>query len=231
MFANSNPFQGSKASASGSFGGGMPGFGGNLGGFLGGLFGDSGAPYDKAMDKYKDFFNQGKNTQMPFYNAGVGAIGNYQDWLKGMQDPSGFINGLMGKYQESPFAKNLQQQSMRAGTNAASMGGLPNGMGGAGAGSTPFAQQLQQNANNISSGDQNQWLQNVLGVNTQYGQGQGNLIGVGQNSANQMTDLMKFFGDLMGQGAYGREAGQQQDKWNMIGGGLGLLGNIFGFPT
>lgn len=193
-------------------------FGSGLGGFLGGLFGDSGKPYDAAMDQYQQWANKGQQTQQPYLDAGKGAIGDYQSWLKGQQDPSGFINNLMGQYQESPYAKYMQQQSMNAGQNAASASGLM--------GSTPLMQQLQQNAGNIASQDQNQWLQNVLGINTQYGQGQQNLMSGGQNSANSLTNMYNQMGQNMGQAAYGKEAGKKQDFWNTVGGGLGMIGSF-----
>lgn len=187
---------------------------GAFGSLFGGLFGDSGAPYDKAMDQYKQYGQMAANTQNPFLQAGQGAIPDYQNWLKKQQDPSGFINNMMGQYQESPYAKYMQQQSIRGGQNAASASGLM--------GSTPFAQQLQQNAGNIASGDMNQWLQNVLGVNTQYGQGQQNLMTGGQNAANSLTNMYGNMGNQMGEAAYGKQAGKDQDFWNMIGGGAQL---------
>lgn len=194
-------------------------FQGGMGGFLGGLFGDSGAPYDKAMQQYQQWGNKAAGTQQPYLNAGEGAIGDYQKWLKGQQDPSGFVNNLMGQYQESPYAHYLQQQSMRAGQNAASASGLM--------GSTPMMQQLQQNSGNIANQDQNQWLQNVLGINTQYGQGQQNLMQGGQTAANSLTNLYNKMGQQMGEAAYGKESGKNQDFWNTIGGGLGMIGSFF----
>ena len=204
--------------------GGMGAMGASgLAGLLGGMFGNSGAPYDDAMKQYQHWANRAQGAQNPFLNAGTGAIGNYQHWLQGMQDPSKFMNNMMGQYQESPWAHNLQQQAMRAGTNAASMGGLPNGMGGAGFGSTPFQMQAQQNASNISSQDMNNWLQNVLGINTQYGQGQAGMMGMGQNAANALTGMYGQMGQQMGDAAYGRRAGQNQDFMNILGGGLQML--------
>lgn len=194
-------------------------FGSGLGGFLGGMFGNSDKPYDAAMDQYQEWANKGQNVQQPYLNAGQGAIGDYQDWLKGQKDPSGYINKMMGQYQESPYAHFLQQQSLRGGQNAASADGTM--------GSTPMNQQMQQNAGQIASGDMNQWLQHVLGINTQYGQGQQNLMQGGQQSANSLTNMYNNVGNEMGQAAYGKEAGKQQDKWNMIGGGLGMLGGLF----
>ncbi len=191
------------------------GFKSGLSQFLGGLFGDSGAPYDKAMGEWQKYLGQGKDLMNPFYQAGTGAIPQYQEWLQGMKDPSAFINKIMGQYQESPFAKYQQQQSMRAGQNAGSASGLT--------GSTPMMQQMQQNASNISGQDMNTWLQNVLGVNTQYGAGQGNLMSGGQNAMNTFMQMLSEYGSLMGGGAFGKEQGRQQDRQNMIGGFLNMF--------
>lgn len=181
-----------------------------MGMFLGGLFGDSGAPYDRARQQYEKYGQKAIGAQQPFYQAGVNSIPQYQNWLNRMENPTDFINNMMGQYQESPYAKYLQQQSMRAGENSASASGL--------LGSTPFAQQMQQNSANIASGDMNQWLQNVLGVNTQYGQGVGNMMNMGQGSANSLSNIYGNMGNQMGATAYGEKAGQLQDRSNMIGG-------------
>ena len=193
-------------------------FGSGLGGILGGLFGDSGKPYDKAMEQYQQYANMSQQAQQPYQQAGQGAIGDYQKWLQGQQDPSGFINNLMGQYQQSPYNTYLQQQAQNAGINAASASGLT--------GSTPFLQQQQQNAANIGQQGMNDWLQQVLGINTQYGQGQQNLMTGGQNAANSLTNMYNQMGQQMGQAAYGKEAGKKQDFWNTIGGGLGILGSF-----
>lgn len=195
-------------------------FGSGLGGFLGGLFGDSGAPYDKGMQQFTQFGNRAQQAQNPFMQAGTGAIPQFQQWLSGMQNPSGFINNLMGKYQESPWAKFQQQQAMRGAQNMGSASGLT--------GSTPLGQFMQQNARDISSQDMNQWLQNALGVNTQYGQGLGGLIQGGQGSANALTNLFSHMGDIMGNAAYGKEREGQQDWWNMLGGLGQMAGPLLG---
>jgi hypothetical protein len=189
-----------------------------FGGLFGGLFGDSGAPYQDYADQYKRYLNKATGVQNPFYNAGVGALGGYQDWLSGMKDPTAFINRLMGSYQESPFARNQQTQALRAAQNMGSASGLT--------GSTPLQLQAQQNASNISAQDMNSWLQNVLGINTMYGSGLGNLIGRGQGSADVMSNLFGRGGEALGEAAYGRRAGQNQDFWNMIG-GAGSLASMF----
>lgn len=194
-------------------------FGSGLGSFLGGIFGNSGKPYDKAMDQYREYANKSQGLQQPYIDAGQSGLGNYQEWLQGQKDPTQFVNKLMGDYKESPYSQYLQQQSLRAGQNAASASGL--------SGSTPLMEQLQQNAGNIASQDQNQWLQHVLGINTQYGQGQNNLINSGQNSANKLTDTYNNLGKEMGEAAWGKERGKQKDWWNTIGGAIGTIGSFF----
>jgi hypothetical protein len=186
------------------------GFVSGLGGLFGGLFGDSGSPYEK----YMEWMKHAQQGQQPYAQAGQGAIGDYQKWLQAQKDPSKFINDQMKNYKTSDYAQNLQQQSMNAGQNAASASGLM--------GSTPLMQQMQNNAGQITSADQNQWLQNVLGINSQYGQGQQNLMTGGQNAQNSLSNIY----NQMGQGAFGQQAGQNQDFWNTIG-GIGQMGLSF----
>lgn len=189
-----------------------------LGGFLGGLFGHSNAPYDAAMQQYQQYANQAQGAQQPYLNAGNQAIGSYQDWLNSQKNPSQYINSLMSDYQQSPYNTYLQQQSQNAANNAASASGLM--------GSTPYLLQSQQNAANIGQQGLNDWLRNVLGINTQYGQGQQNLMMGGQQSANELTNMYNQLGQEMGQAAYGSSAGKQHDLWNTIGGGLSILGSF-----
>lgn len=191
-----------------------------LGGLLGGMFGDQGSPYGAAMGPYQQYNQQAANGQNPFLQAGQGAVGNYQNWLQGMQNPSQFINGLMGQYQQSPWAKYQQQAATRGANNLGSASGLT--------GSTPLQLQAQQNAGNISSQDQQNWLQNVLGINNQYGMGQQNLMNSGQNAANALTGLYGNEAQGMGNLAYGQQQGNNQDFMNELGGGLQLAGSFFG---
>ena len=198
--------------------GGVGDIGSHASQFLGGLFGNSDAPYEDAMKQYREWAAKGEAAQNPFLNMGKNAIPQFQDWLSGMKDPSGFINKLMGNYQESPYARFQQEQAMRAAQNQGSASGLT--------GSTPLTQFAQQNARNISSQDMNQWLQNVLGVNTQYGGGLQNQITGGQNAANALTNMFNDMGSRMGEAAYGREAGKNQDRANTWGGLFNLAGDV-----
>jgi hypothetical protein len=218
-----NSWQNAGASATGDSGfGGINwgGMAGPIGGILGGLFGNAGQPYQDAMNQYGQFAGQSVGAQQPYYQAGVNGLGQYQNWLNSQKDPSAYINGLMGQYQESPYAKYLTDQAQKAGMNSASASGLT--------GSTPFAQQMAQTANGISSGDLNNWLSQVLGINKQYGQGVANQVGWGQNAANQISSTYNQEGQDMAQAAKDQASAQNNQNSGFWGGILGIGGDILG---
>lgn len=200
------------------------GFGGGGGGleqFLSGMFSRSDKPYKEAGKTLEDYLRQGREAQNPFLEAGKGAIPQFQEWLNGMKDPSGFINNLMGKYSESPWAKYQQEQALRASGNM----GSASGMGG----STPMAQFNQQNARDISSQDMDKWLQNVLGINTQYGAGQNSLIQGGQHAADSIGSLLNSFGTNIAKARFGEESEKNQNRNNIWGGAYNMFKRgIFG---
>jgi hypothetical protein len=180
-------------------------------GLLQGLFNNNKNPYSEGFNATKPYFNSAVGYQNPFVQQGQEANTKYNSWLDSMQDPSKFINNLMGGYQESPWAKVLQQNANRAGTNEASASGLT--------GSTPFAQQLQQNATQISSADMQNWLSNVLGINTQYGAGENSQVERGQHASDILSQLFSNQGDLAGgSAAAGANWNNQQENgiWSNI---------------
>jgi hypothetical protein len=196
------------------------GGGGGLGQFFSGLFGNSGAPYQAGMNQLQQYLQQMQNMQNPWIQNGQQAMGNYNNMLGNMSNPSQFINNLMQNYQQSPNATFQMAQGQRAANNAASASGQ--------LGSTPFAQQSQQMAQGISSQDMNQWLQNALGVNNQALQGYGNEMQMGQNATNNLMNEVGQYGQSMAQGAYGQQAGQNQDQNNIIGGLLSMFQGALG---
>lgn len=214
-FGGSRNYNGANAGGN-SFGSG--GFGNEMGNgfaqFFGGLTGDSGAPYEAGREAYQPYLDKAAGAQQPYMQAGQGALGNYQGWLQGQHDPSGFINHLMSQYQESPWAKYQQQQGIRAVQNAGSNDGTQ--------GSTAQQLQLQQNAQGISSQDMQNWLGNVLGINSNYGAGQQSLIQGGQNAANSLSNIYNTGGENLAGLGIRQRAGEQQDTSNVFG-GLGYM--------
>ncbi len=195
-------------------------FGMGMGSLLGGLFGNPSGAYSDAMKQYQKYMQQATGAQNPFYQAGTSAIPQYQDWLKKMSDPTAFINNTMNQYQQSPYAKYEQQQAMRSANNIGSASGMT--------GSTPLMQQAQQNATNISGQDMNSWLQNVLGVNEQYGKGEAGMMGMGQHAADMLSQLFQGQGQNMAAGAFGRDTSNQNSWLNSLLGGAGMFGSFYG---
>lgn len=189
---------------------------GSIGNILGGLFGDAGQPYHDASKELSRYLPQAQSYNMPFLEMGKNAMAPFSSWLQGMQNPSGYINQLMGGYHESPYAHYQQQQGMRAAQNAGSASGLT--------GSTPLMQFAQQNAQDISSKDMNSWLERVLGINSLYGSGLNSMISGGRESANSLQKLMGDYMNAQAGLAYGQGAAQQGQFGGLIGGLSGLFG-------
>lgn len=178
-------------------------------GLIPGIFGGSGDPYRDAGKQFQKYTQQGINTQNPFYQQGVNALPQYSDWLSKQQDPAKFMNDLQGQYKQSGYYDFLNQQGQNNITNQASAQGL--------IGSTPYQQAGTQFAQMNAQTGMNDWLKNVLGVNTQYGQGLETEIGTGQHSADQISQLLEKLGMNMGASKYGQRAGQQADANNIWG--------------
>lgn len=192
----------------------------SLAAFLGGIFGHSGRPYQKAMDEYRNWNNRAIGEQNPWRDNGIDAMNRYKSWMDNMKDPTEFMNKLISQYRSSPETDFLQRQAQNAGINSGSASGL--------SGSSPLMQQMQENAGNIANQGLNSWLQNIFSVNNQYGSGLDNLMNRGQHASDMSSNLYDQMGQRMGEGAYGKQAGRNQDISNMIGGGLDFLSGGFG---
>jgi hypothetical protein len=197
--------------------GGMPSWIGDL---FAGIFGNSGSPYSAAGNAYNKYAQMGANAIDPYNQMGQSAMTNYANWAKGMSNPAAFENSLMSQYQESPQAKFMQQQALRSAQNAGSAAGT--------VGSTPYALQNEQNAANISQQDMGNWLNNALGINTQYGAAQNNMMNTGEQGANSLLNLYGNEADAQANAAYGQQAGKNQDSGNFISGLLGAAGSFLG---
>lgn len=187
-----------------------------LGGLFGGLFGHPERGYDKAMQQYQKYLQQGSQGFNPFIQAGQGAINPFMQSLNKMQDPTKYMEGIMGSYKQSPFAKQQTEEAMRAAQNQASASGL--------LGSTPLMQESQKMAADISNKDMQQYFQNAMGVQGGYLQGLQGLMGQGLQGQGAYAQMYGNAAPWMGEQAYNKQRAQDQ-KWPNIFGGLG---NIFG---
>jgi hypothetical protein len=179
-------------------------------------------------------FSNPAKSAMPYLNQIPGMVGQYfnpyiqaglvsmpqfqQQAYSAATDPGALLNQIAGGYQKSPgfdFAKN---QAMDAMTRSAAAGGM--------AGSMQNQQQNAQLATQLANQDFNNYMKNALGV---YGTGFGGLEDImkgGQTASQNAAGLLGS--NLMNQGnlAYSGQANQNQMWGNLLGGGMGMLGNL-----
>lgn len=197
-------------------GGGQGSGGSGFATLLNNMFNDRRKPFAEAERAYGPNMDRAAQAYNPFYQAGTQAMGNYQQGLDKMKDPTAYLNNLMGNYKESDYAKYLQDQTSKAGMNAASASGLID--------STPFAQQMQQNAAGIASQDMDKWLRNALGINKDYLTGQSDIYGKGLTAAQGMSNVFGQRAQDEAGLAYGKEAAGQAGSGGIIGGLLKMFG-------
>jgi hypothetical protein len=186
------------------------GFGGDIGSIFQGIFGNSGKPYDKESEAYDRYNQQGINYLNPYNQAGQRGMGSYEEMLAKMKDPQAFVNNILKGYTQSPWAATQNKYGQEAIQNAASASGL--------IGSSPLVKAGADYANELTSKDMQQYLSNVLGVNTSALSGYSDLSHIGLGAASQMAQMMQQAAEAQAQNAYGSQAGRNYDRNSMWGG-------------
>lgn len=154
----------------------------------------------------------------------------YEKAIASGADPAALYKQMMSTYSQSPLAKTQTE----AGMNAIRSAEAGSGMHGSGA----EMEELQKNAQNISSADQQDYLNKLLGIRSDY---LGQLGGLGAREAAQQYGARGQVGnwrygtggnlasDLQSQGAArANEDMARAQGWNRIfGGGVDFLRNLF----
>jgi len=195
----------------------LKGAGGGIASILSGLFGNSGAGYQEAMDAYNKYIKQGEGQFNPYTQAGQRATSNLEAQLALMKDPQAFVNNILKGYSMSPEAQKEQQYGQQGIQNAASASGL--------LGSSPLFASAADYAKQFSTNDMQRYLQNVLGVNTEYLGGQNQLSNRGLQAASALADLLRQQAEANAMGEYGKASGHQSDINKIFSG----IGSLFGF--
>lgn len=159
----------------------------------------------------------GQNYQgalAPWINSGSNNYNQYQQAVGQMQNPASFYQSMMSGYQETPQAQQQIQQGIKD-ANAAT---AASGMQGSGAEQTALQKQGQQ----IVSADQQNYLNNMMGIWGKYLGGMGGLQGedlsAGENSADMQEKLAAAQAQLQGKA----DEAQQGGKNSALGTGVGL---------
>ena len=169
---------------------------------------------------------EGMQRYQPYYDAGTAALPQYQSAIDEMKDPQAYYNKMLSGYQESPQAK----QQIDAATQAAQAAAAAGGMGGSSSSMHQAAQIAQQGIGQ----DQQQYLQNVMGIHGQYLGGLGGLEQQGLGTAGQMNQLGSNYAQMlghtyddMGRAQYGQDVAGA-GAWNrLLGRGASALSHLF----
>lgn len=187
-------------------------------GFFSNLFNDifdggSNAP-EAAMPYYKKIPGEINRDIGPWINRGNQAYGQYSNKLNQLlNDPTGFINNIMGQYHSSPMYHDQMQAATTAANNAAAAGGT--------LGTGAEQSQLMSKANQLTDQDQQQYLQNVMSAFMPGLQGMGSLTNLGaQMSDQKLKDMIQNYQDEAG-----LQYQQQEDEDRGAG---GLFSSIMG---
>lgn len=191
-------------------------------------YGDMQGQIQNGINSINQNYGQGRDALNPYQQAGTNALGNYQNWAQNMQNPTDYYNNIMKNYNMSPAAQMNAQYGQKAMNQAAAAGGM--------VGSPSQQEQIGRFMNNLVNTDQQQYFNNINGINNQYGAAQGNLMGQGYGAANGINNSYMGQGNAlaglynnMGQAQLQQQMAQANGINNMIGMGVnGFLGSGMG---
>ncbi|MES2218971.1 MAG: hypothetical protein V4501_11235 [Pseudomonadota bacterium] len=157
----------------------------------------------------------------PFYNPYIqsGLSANKQLSQAGnqmMTDPAGMYNSVASGYQTSPYAQNQITQETRAMNNSAAAGGFVG---------TPYNQaQVGQMAQGITSKDENEYMNSVMGLYHMGLLDDQDLDNLGFQASGRMADVTGNTLNTEGGLAFANQSEQNQMSRNRMGNILGLGG-------
>jgi|ERR1043166_77937 hypothetical protein len=184
---------------------------------------------EQGMNARKEWEGKGEEALSP-YMGDPRLQKQYEQAIASGADPQALYNKILGGYQQSPFAKTQTE----AGMNAIRSGGAASGLHGSG----QEMQELQENAQKISSADMNDYLAKILGIRSNY---LGQLGGLAGNESAQQYGARTNMGnwrygtgnnlaeDYGAQGkAKANEDMARAGGWNKFAGGIAnLIGGLF----
>lgn len=191
--------------------------------WLSNLFGGGGSsnPAQSAMP----YFDQAASTERqyldPYIQRGQGSGDILSEQFGQMsQDPAAVLERLMGGYEPSKGYQMMQDRMGQAAANTAAAGGMRG---------SPLEQTQQQElTQGLLSKDMQQYLQNVLGLQTQGLAGEQGLYGTSFDAARGLSgDLANILGTKGQLEFQGQREGQQRGQ-DLLSSLMGLGGTILG---
>lgn len=184
------------------------------------LFGGGDNAPEAAMKYYNQIPGIYQKYLSPFIGQGQQISGEYQQRLNGlMNNPTGFVDGIMSHYKASPQFKNQVAAATTGANNASAAGGT--------LGTGEEQKQLGGQITQLSDADQQQYLQNAMRPYMQalgqYGQFAGQLEGQGYGASGQMANGLSQ--NLRDQAGLSYQQKEDEDKG--IQGVGSFIGSMF----
>ncbi len=176
----------------------------------------------QGLQQQKAQEQQAEQAWGPYSGLGGYAIPKYEGALEQGADPSGYLNQLMGQYQESPYLQNQLQFGQQAAGRAAAQSGM--------LGSGAEMQAAAGRAQGLRAEDMQNYLNRALGLRQQYLGGMGGLMGMGEEAASGIAGERTGLGKDIGK-AYtgiGQTYMSEAQKPGIGGQLLGLAGTLGG---
>lgn len=191
-----------------------------VGNILGGGAGAGNKAYGNSLAQIPGIL---KEYLKPYSDAGQAAMPGYQEKLNQLlNDPNGFIKGIMGEYESSPYYQ-FQVGEMQNGANNSA---AANGTLGGGEHQFDIASLIR----GLASQDQQQYLGNVVGA---FNNGLTGTKGIIDNGLTAGTALgSALAGNMQDQGALAYKNGLDRGNFDqgIFKGAASLAGSVFGAP-
>lgn len=190
------------------------------------------------MQAASPYFNQGLNSLtnaegmsahylQPYIQGGQYGMEHYQNLLGQMSNPAENYNHLMSGWALNPAQKQAQQEGLDAVSNNMAVKGLM--------ASPTQAKSLVNYAQNNTAQQQQQYFNNLYGMQNNAMQGYGNMAHMGEGAAGQAGNAyMMGAGDLanyyqnMGSAAAAQQNANRQGLYSLLGSAAGAAGMMGG---
>lgn len=172
--------------------------------------------YQAAQGQLDKYYNQGQGYMQPYNQHGQDVYSQLGPALQMLLNPQELQDKWASGYNESDYAKMLEDSAKQQGLDAASSMGL--------LGSTPALQAIQAGMGRIRAEDRQNYMNDLFNkfqLGTNLGQ---NIYNTGANTANQMANNAMN----MGQNSAGMQFNQTNAPGQTFGGIAGLLAKLGG---
>ena len=177
-------------------------------------------PANAAMPYLNQIPGVGHTAYDPYIQQGQQAGSRLGGEYERQLDPTTFMNDIMGQYKQSEGYQARRDDLMKGMGSAAAQGGYAG---------TPFAQnEYGERANKLMADDEQQYLQNALGIYDKGISGEQDFYNKGYGASGSLADLLG--GNLAQQAgiAYQGADSQNQQRQALVKGLTDLLSKIGG---